>query len=333
MIENSKRTQGDIQSEQHRKVCVISAVSVLVLLILAVVCIFLLRNIGGGGGGGGGGDGSGSGTGSQTGPGIGQATGTNISPDAKSDVAGERAETNQVEQDGNQADIVFTDRLTMATVILNPGTPPPPATAPGGRSAGAGGGQGGGSGDGRGSGRGSGEGSGVGETKFMGAKAEGRTFIYIVDCSGSMKGSKLDETKTELMASIRMLTSRQQKFFVFFYDNTTYPWPGPQSLRYAIQKNIDDCETWARSITGGGGTEPTDALLAAIGMNPDVIFFMSDGLFDEKVCDKVRVARGNKLIAIHTISFIDKSGESVMRRIAEENRGAYRFEPGRTTSP
>ncbi len=329
MIENPNRTQRDLQSEQHRKVCVISAVSALVLLILAVVCILLLRNMGGGGEGG---DGVGSGTGSHIGSGVDQATGT-ISPDASPEVVGEHVETNRVDQFGDQVDMVLTDRLVMANVILNSGIPPAQTAAPGGRDAGSGGEQGDKLGGGRGSGHGSSEGTGVGETKFMGIKAEGRTFIYVVDCSGSMQGRKLDETKSELMASIRMLISRQQKFFVFFYNDTTYPWPGPQALRYAIKKNIDDCETWAQSISGDGGTEPAEALLAAIDMNSDVIFFMSDGLFDEDVCDKVRIARGNKQIAIHTISFVDKSGEAIMRRIAEENRGIYRFEPSRKTSP
>ena len=88
-----------------------------------------------------------------------------------------------------------------------------------------------------------------------------------------------------------------------------------------------------RTIQAGGGTDPTDALLTAINMNPDVIFLMSDGEFNESVCDAVRAARGNKPISIHTISFVDNSGEAVMRRIAEENRGMYRFEPGRQNSP
>lgn len=325
MIENPNRTQRDRQSEQHRKVCVISAIGVFILLVLGVICILLLRNTGG--------DMVGSGTGSHIGSGVDQATGRNIGPYARPEVAGEHAETNRIDQVGDQADMVLTDRLVMATVILDPGAPPPQAPAPGGRDAGSSGGQGEGSGGDQGSGHGSSEGSGVGETKFMGIKAEGRTFIYVVDCSGSMQGRKLDETKSELMASIRLLISRQQKFFVFFYNDKAYPWPGPQALRYAIKKNIDDCESWAQSISGGGGTEPTEALLAAIGMNPDVIFFMSDGLFDEDVCDIVRTARGNKQIAIHTISFVDKSGEAVMKRIAEENRGTYRFEPGRKTSP
>ena len=334
MIEQPNRTQRRLQSEQHRKVCVISAVSALILLILVVVCILLLRNMGGGGGGGGdGGDGGGSGTESRVGPGVGQATGTNISPDANPKVAGEHAETNRVTPVGEQADMILTNRLVMTTVTLHPGAPPPQAAAPGGRNAGTGGGQGEGSGGGQGSGHGLGKGTGVGETTFMGIKAEGRTFIYIVDCSGSMQGKKLDETKSALMASIRNLTLRQQKFFVFFYNNTAHPWPGPQMLRYALKKNIDDCEAWAQSVSGGGGTEPTEALLAAIGMNPDVIYFMSDGLFGDVVCDTVRTVRGNKQIAIHAISFVDKSGEAVMRRIAEENRGTYRFEPGRKTLP
>ncbi len=332
VVKDQNRIRSERQSGQHRKACLITAISTFLLLLLAVL---LFRNpIGGGGGGGGGdnGDGRGGGIGAHIGAGVQQGKGSNITPDAIPISVDTHAETSRVDPVAVQADMVLTDRLVMATVVINPGAPPPTAT-PGGVDAGSGGGQGGGSGGGRGSGTGSGEGSGVGETKFMGIKAEGRTFIYVVDCSGSMLGKKLDETKSELMASIRMLTSRQQQFFVFFYDDQTYPWPGPQKLKYALLHNIRNCEAWIRSISGGGGTAPAEALLAAISMNPDVIFFMSDGQFDDAICDTVRIARGNKPMAIHTISFVDKSGEAVMRRIAEENRGKYRFEPSRNTSP
>ena len=58
---------------------------------------------------------------------------------------------------------------------------------------------------------------------------------------------------------------------------------------------------------------------------------VSDGLFDESAADVIRTANPGRRVRIHTIAFYDNEGEAVLRRIAEENRGKYRFvaPPGR----
>lgn len=173
--------------------------------------------------------------------------------------------------------------------------------------------------------------SGKGGTSFFGIRAEGGSFVYIVDKSGSMQDRPLLEAKAQLMSSIAEL-SGEHRFYVFFYDNRSHPMPA-RNLLYASHKNKAVCGRWVAGIAAGGGTNPTDALLAAIRMKPDVIFLMSDGLFDDKVCIIIRQAQGRNPVTVHTIGFINRAGERVLQRIAEENRGIYRFVPGGAGMP
>jgi len=60
---------------------------------------------------------------------------------------------------------------------------------------------------------------------------------------------------------------------------------------------------------------------------PDAIWLLSDGLFPPAAADLIRNENPNAHTQIHTIAFYDNQGEPLLRRIAEENRGRYRFVP------
>ena len=308
-------------SERAKKVSVVSTFSLFAVFLGIILSFVLLREPGGGGGKGG------TSTGSGNGEFFGDGSGEGMAGEATVSTADISDSLDQPTQPVTPADVPEkTSPIVVHAVPTNfmlvdstPARTPQASAVRGGRDAGGGGGSGGGTG--------TGQGEGVGETTFMGTRAEGRSFVYIVDCSGSMVGVKLEEAKAELRASVDRL-QRQQRFFVFFYDNASYPMPGGQMV-WGTRANRQACHTWAATMNSGGGTEPAESLLAAIKMRPDVIFFMSDGVFDDGVCDQIKQAQGNKLSIIHTVSFVDRTGESVMRRIAEENGGQYIFNPGR----
>ncbi|HUU43206.1 MAG TPA: hypothetical protein VMX57_05470, partial [Planctomycetota bacterium] len=83
--------------------------------------------------------------------------------------------------------------------------------------------------------------------------------------------------------------------------------------------------TWVEGIFPGGGTDPTGAMEQALAFKPDAIWLMSDGLFDDIAAEFIRDHNPGKRVRIHTIAFYDNAGEPVLRRIAEQNRGNYRF--------
>jgi len=166
-----------------------------------------------------------------------------------------------------------------------------------------------------------------GTASFFGLKARGRKFIYVVDYSGSMNGEKIKAAKMELTRSIGSLNSTR-KFFILFYDHKYQSMPGDK-LMYATESNKKKYFAWIDKAEGGGGTDPTGAMLQALSLRPDAIWLLSDGLFHENACDVIAKANPGRRVQIHAIAFHDNKGEKQLKRIAEENRGKYRFVEGK----
>jgi VWA domain-containing protein len=162
-----------------------------------------------------------------------------------------------------------------------------------------------------------------GTTSFFGLKARGSKFVYVVDCSGSMSGRKLLAAKAEIYRSINAYKS-SMKFYIFFYNSTPIAMPGKQLIP-AVQANKTKAFNWVEHITTGGGTQPAPAVLEALKLKPDAIWLLSDGLFSQQACDEIRQANSDGKVQIHTIAFHDNHGEAQLKRIAQENRGKYRF--------
>ena len=88
-------------------------------------------------------------------------------------------------------------------------------------------GSGGGGGVGGGSGGGAGRTTGPG-TQFFGARDHAHSFVYLIDCSGSMAThNSLDVAKRETLASINQLPPDAQ-FAVIFYNLQTRAITDPQ---------------------------------------------------------------------------------------------------------
>ncbi|MDP1660927.1 MAG: VWA domain-containing protein [Phycisphaerales bacterium] len=191
-----------------------------------------------------------------------------------------------------------------------------------------------GAGTGIGIGDGSG-GSGAGGTSFFGVEARGLRFAFVVDVSGSMDGEKLDYLKRELAKAIDRL-GETASFVVLCFDSETRPLIGTTKLLPAIGKNKKSALEAIGALRAGGGTEPMPALSAALRNRPrpDAIYFMTDGLFDATVVESLRgELRGGRNVPVHCISFIDRSSEALMRRIAQMSDGSYTHVDGTGTPP
>ncbi len=174
--------------------------------------------------------------------------------------------------------------------------------------------------------------AGGGDAEFFGLTARGKRFVYVVDASGSMATNALDGNYApfdvayrELLTSLRDLDS-QQRFLVIFFNNFAYPqeklrgrelWP-------ATPRNIKEFEQWAAGITPDGGTEPLEALLQAIAVEPDAIFFLTDGQFDPSVAAAVKLANSSRT-AIHAIGVGQDAAEELLRTISRDSSGTFRL--------
>ncbi|MBN1845520.1 MAG: VWA domain-containing protein [Sedimentisphaerales bacterium] len=167
---------------------------------------------------------------------------------------------------------------------------------------------------------------GAGTTSFFGLRARGTKFIYVVDCSGSMQGAKLRAAKAELYRSVQALPAHTQ-FFILFYNHSFSAMPAENLVRSTDAQKAQAFQ-WVEQIGSSGGTDPTGAMLKALSLEPDAIWLLSDGLFHDQACTVIQQANPQAKVQIHTIAFHDNQGERQLMRIAEENRGHYRFVPG-----
>ncbi|MCA9110689.1 MAG: VWA domain-containing protein [Planctomycetaceae bacterium] len=170
-----------------------------------------------------------------------------------------------------------------------------------------------------------GGGGGIG---FFGSRAEANSVVFVVDKSGSMSNEmRMETAKNELASALRQLEPHQE-FYVIFYDTHMVPMlapKSPQKMQPATRRNIDHFLQWlASDVVPGGGTEPKESLIAALDLHPEVIFFLTDGDIAPETAVEVHLHNLQGTV-IHTLCFSNDFGEQVMRRIAQENQGRYRF--------
>ncbi len=173
---------------------------------------------------------------------------------------------------------------------------------------------------------GTGTGGGVG---FFGTTARGRSFVFVVDCSGSMQGDRFRRAVEELKKSIGQLEPGQRFQILFFHDGAVplvHSQHGHQLIparRVAMQEVFD----WIDARRANGGTSPNDALVRALALKSDVVFFLTDA---ERVPRTVRtliLRKNTNRTIVHTIAFGNRGGETLMQGIAADHQGRYRFVP------
>lgn len=176
--------------------------------------------------------------------------------------------------------------------------------------------------------------SGLGSTPgFFGIKppSEGRV-VFVVDGSRSMNHPHESELKTrfrrmkfELLKCISEMHGGQW-FYVIFFSNETLPMPAPglQPARAGVREIYLQ---WIGQVASGGSpTDPRQALRLALQLQPDVIFFLTDGEFPPGVKRQLESLRQTRVI-IHTFAFGETLGEETLKILAANNRGEYRFVP------
>jgi len=158
---------------------------------------------------------------------------------------------------------------------------------------------------------------------FYGIDADGNDFVFVVDMSGSMSGTRFRRAKSELQRSIAALAPTQRYFIIFFSDDA-YPMPA-EDLIEANEENLLATRRWLKQAACQGGTHPLPALLDAISLGPDAIFLLSDGKFDPATVTQVAAAEPARPIPIHTVGFASREGEPMLRAISEATGGSYRY--------
>ncbi|MBM4018696.1 MAG: VWA domain-containing protein [Planctomycetes bacterium] len=169
------------------------------------------------------------------------------------------------------------------------------------------------------------EGLGQGGRGFFGAGGddEAARIVYVVDRSGSMTDS-IDFVKYELKRSIGELGEAKEFHVVFYSSGPPVEMP-TRRLINATERNKQLAFEFIDGVIAQGETDPSKALERAFACNPELIYLLTDGEFDRAIIDLVKRLNTGSKVTVHTIGFLYKTGETVLKQIAQENSGSYKF--------
>jgi von Willebrand factor type A domain len=170
---------------------------------------------------------------------------------------------------------------------------------------------------------------GAAATEFFGIGGYGQSFVYVVDCSDSMnERGKFNRARYELLQSIERLAS-DQRYFVIFFNDEAHPMDAGE-LVPATEDQFARAAEWVAYVEAHGGTNPLPALLLALSLRPDAIYFLSDGQFDPLTIAQLKVSnrprhRIGQRVPIHSVAFVDRGTIRLMKTIARNSGGEFRF--------
>ena len=169
--------------------------------------------------------------------------------------------------------------------------------------------------------------------EYYGIPICAKRVVFVLDTSLSMKGARIDAAKTELIRAIKALP-KEVYFDVIAFDNTVRVWqpelvPASEQMKQlAVNVVIEQPLKFK--------TASYDALEAAFELNPEVIFFLSDGApFGGKIDAPAEIiatiGRWNRVrrVSIHSIGVGVKEPKAevfaaFLKDLAETNWGIYK---------
>jgi hypothetical protein len=153
--------------------------------------------------------------------------------------------------------------------------------------------------------------------------------VFLLDNSLSMMTNGKSISARQAAARTLETMNAGQTFYVLLFHSGGYegmPSLGPVP---ATLDNVRAMTNWLFSVGHRAGADPTKAMQRALGLAPapDTVWLLSDSELPNKVVDNIREANASVNAHINTIGFYSRAGEQGLRRVADENRGAYRFIP------
>lgn len=188
-----------------------------------------------------------------------------------------------------------------------------------------------------------GGGARIGQAGIWNLNIRANKIVYVIDYSGSIIVA-VDDLKRELKRSIGKLKASQSFTVILFYSTGS----GVKTesfkpkLEAATEESRREFFQWIDRKAPQGDTEPLEAMRRALGLNPDAIFFFSDGLFEDSVVTEIGRVNTKARTRIYSLVFdeiyltdtsglppAEKEGSRRMRRIAESNGGQVKIVTGK----
>jgi len=164
-------------------------------------------------------------------------------------------------------------------------------------------------------------------TKKLKQKSVARDVIFLIDTSGSMRGSSIGQAKEGLKLCMDLLKPEDKFTIVRFASEFSYFSP---ALREVNADKIQSAKGYVNTLQAGGGTEMQKALDYVLGLQlrPEaipMIVFLTDGCVGNE--DTLFRLLNNKLGngRLFTFGIGSAPNEHLMRKMAEIGRGQSRF--------
>jgi von Willebrand factor type A domain len=160
-------------------------------------------------------------------------------------------------------------------------------------------------------------------TPLFDPQQSGTNVVFVLDRSLSMMGEKSLAARRELVKTLHHLGTNTS-FYILLFPYMAMPARGPLP---ATRENVDSMGGWLFSVGHRMGSDPVKSMTKALQFNPTTVWLLSDGKFSTSAANAIRSANEPVNAKIQTIGFYSREGETVLRQIASENHGIYRFVP------
>ena len=152
-----------------------------------------------------------------------------------------------------------------------------------------------------------------------------RETIFVIDTSGSMAGTSIEQAKAALLLALGRLTS-QDRFNVIQFNSTTHLlFSEPQAVRTDV---LGKAVRYVERLHANGGTEILPAMKMALKGRPPAthlrqVIFLTDGQVgnEEELFDVIRAQLGQS--RLFTIGIGSAPNSHFMRKAAEFGRGTF----------
>ncbi len=118
------------------------------------------------------------------------------------------------------------------------------------------------------------------KVRFVGTSGIGKRIVFVVDASAAMGGGKqtpLSHARKELDFSFQDLNESQRFQVVCFNEEAnTLPTEGTDLMIPVSPSNLKRAHAFLETVKGTGRGDPVNALIKAVSLKPDLIFFLSD---------------------------------------------------------
>lgn len=162
---------------------------------------------------------------------------------------------------------------------------------------------------------------------YSDAARQAMEMIFVMDCSGSMRGKPIEQAKQAVLHALSCLQS-QDTFQIIRFSNSSSQL-GNQPL-LATTKNINRGKQFVRNLSGGGGTMMIEGIKAALDFPHDperlrFVIFLTDGFIGNET--EILSAVHNRVGSARVFSFGVGSSPNryLMNRMAKLGRGAVAY--------